>query len=64
MPINWTNLQKKYKGQWLALEKDERTVIAHGKTAKEALEKARAKSRKFPLLTRMPDKITSFVGVI
>lgn len=63
MPINWTNLQKKYKGLWLALAKDEKTVIAYGKTAREALEKAKAKSTQTPFLARMPEKISSFVGV-
>ncbi len=64
MPINWTNLQKKYKGLWIALAKDEKTVIASGKTAREALEKARDKSGVSPILTRMPEKLASFVGLI
>ena len=38
--INWTKIQKKYSGQWIALENDEKTVIASGKTPKEAREKA------------------------
>ena len=62
MPINWTNLQKKYWGLWVALAKDEKTVLASGKTLKEALEKAGKKSGHTPFLTRMPEKITSFVG--
>ncbi|MCR4279426.1 MAG: DUF5678 domain-containing protein [Candidatus Zambryskibacteria bacterium] len=62
MPINWTNLQKKYKGLWVALAKNEVTVIASGKTAREALERAKAKSRQTPILTRMPEKVSSFVG--
>lgn len=62
MPINWTNLQKKYKGLWVALAKNEKTVIAYGKTAREALAKAKSKSRETPILTRMPEKISAFVG--
>ena len=64
MPINWTNIQKKYKGLWVALAKDEKTVIASGRTASEALEKAKAKSRQTPFLARMPEKVSAFVGVI
>jgi len=64
MPINWTNLQKKYRGLWVALAKDERTVIASGKTAREALERAKTKSRQVPFLARMPEKVSTFVGVI
>lgn len=62
MPINWTNLQKKYKGLWVALAENEVTVIASGKTAREALERAKTKSKQTPILTRMPEKISSFVG--
>jgi len=62
MPINWTNLQKKYKGLWVALAKDEKTVLGSGKTVKEALLKARKKSNQTPFLTRMPEKIVTFVG--
>ena len=40
MSINWTNLQKKYKGLWVALANDEITVLGHGKTLKAALDKA------------------------
>lgn len=64
MPINWTNIQKKYKGLWVALAGDEKTVIASGKTASEALEKAKAKSRQMPFLAKMPEKISPFVGAI
>ena len=64
MPINWTNLQKKYKGLWVALAKNEKTVIASGKTAIEALENAKAKSKQMPFLAKMPEKISTFVGVI
>ncbi|MDI6840795.1 MAG: DUF5678 domain-containing protein [bacterium] len=32
---------KKYKGKWVALTQDEQNVISLGKTAKEALKKAK-----------------------
>ena len=63
MPINWTNLQKKYRGKWLALASDERTVLGAGNTAKEALKKAKDKSMETPFLTRMPKKIVAYVGL-
>lgn len=62
MPINWTNLQKKYKGLWVALKSDERTVVASGKTAKEAWSKAQKEGYKKPILSRMPEKLVSYVG--
>jgi hypothetical protein len=65
MPINWTNLQKKYKGLWVALskdeKKDEKTVLGSGKTVKDALNKARERSNQTPFLTRVPEKIITFV---
>lgn len=61
--IDWTNLYKKYKGLWVALKSDERTVIATGKTAKEAWEKAREKGCAQPILTRMPEKLATYIGV-
>ncbi|MBI2036406.1 hypothetical protein HYT17_02150 [Candidatus Microgenomates bacterium] len=36
MAIDWTRIYKKYKGLWVALKSDEKTVVASGKTAKEA----------------------------
>ncbi len=60
--IDWTNIYKKYKGLWVALMDDEQTVIASGKTAKEAWQKALKKGFDKPILTRMPSSLSSFVG--
>lgn len=62
MAIDWTNIYKKYKGLWVALAQDEQTVLASGKTAKEAWDKARKKGFKKPILTQMPAKLTPYVG--
>jgi len=62
MAINWTKIYKEYKGLWVALKDDEKTVVASGKTAKEAWEKAQEKGLKNPVLTRMPEKIVAYVG--
>ena len=62
MEINWTQLYKKYKGLWVALKSDEKTVIASGKTAKEAWLNAQKKGFIKPILTRVPEKIISYVG--
>ena len=55
--IDWTKIQKKYKGQWVGLKKDQVTVIAHGKTPREVLEKSKKKGYDMPILTRMPEKV-------
>lgn len=62
MAIAWTKIYKKYKGLWVALEKDEVTVIASGKTAKEALEKSQKKGKERPILFRVPTRIIPYVG--
>lgn len=64
MAINWTKIYRKYKGMWVALADDEQTVLGAGKTAKEALLQAEKKGNKSPILTRMPESIVSYVGVL
>ena len=29
MAINWTTIYKKYRGQWVALKSDEKTVVVY-----------------------------------
>jgi len=60
--INWTQIYKKYKGLWVAMKVDEKTVIAIGRTAKEAWDKAQKKGYKKPILTKMPKKLIAYVG--
>ncbi|MEK7632037.1 MAG: DUF5678 domain-containing protein [Patescibacteria group bacterium] len=62
MAIDWTKIYQKYKGLWVALQDDEQTVIASGKTAKEAWDKAQMQGHMKPTLTRMPDEMVTYVG--
>ncbi len=62
MRKDWSKIYKKYKGMWVALASDEVTVLGVGKTVKEALLKATKKSDEKPILTRMPENLTAFVG--
>ena len=62
MAKDWTKLIKKYKGLWVALAEDEMTVLGAGKTARIALVAAGKKSNKMPFLTRVPEKIVSYIG--
>mgnify|MGYP003394854292 CR=1 FL=1 len=64
MSKDWTEIQKKHKGQWVALADDEETVIAVGKTLKEAQEGARKKGHEDPIFTRMPETLTTYVGAL
>ena len=61
MAIDWTKLFKQYKGQWVALKDDEKTVIAHGNNAKEVWDKARRVAPK-PILMQVPTDLVAYVG--
>lgn len=62
MAIDWSKIFKNYQGLWVALKQDEKTVIASGKTAKEAWNKARKGGYDKPILTKMPSKLVTYVG--
>ena len=62
MAIDWTEICERYKGQWVALEDDEVTVIANGKTVMAVLEEAKKQGRDEPILFRVPTRIAPYVG--
>lgn len=62
MAKDWTAIQKKYKGQWVALAADEETVLASGSTALEAWNTARSGGHAKPILAHMPEEIVTYVG--
>ena len=62
MPIDLTEVFKKYRGQWVAFKEDEKTVIGNGKTAKEAYKKALTSGYKNPILARVPAELTNYIG--
>lgn len=64
MAKDWTKLYKNYKGLWVALASDEETVLGSGKTVHDAVRQARKKSSETPLLTRVPKKLVSYIGVV
>jgi len=62
MAIDWTKICKKYKGLWVGLKNDEKTVVASGKTVKEVMEKSQKRGLEQPILFRVPTKIVPYVG--
>lgn len=60
-PINWIHLIERHRGMWVALAEDETTVLAAGKTAKEAHDTA-AKLPGHHFLYRVPETTDLFVG--
>ena len=45
-PIDFTQIYNKYKGQWVAVDDDEKTVISTAQTAKQAQAEAIKKGKK------------------
>jgi hypothetical protein len=64
MAIDWTPIFEKYKGLWVALKDDEETVVGSGKTLQEALEEASNNGYDEPIVTRMPNDLTYFIGSV
>lgn len=62
MAKDWTEIQKKYKGLWVALADDEETVLASGATLQQALDNAKKEGNKDPLMVRMPEEVLTYVG--
>ena len=62
MSIDWTKNFDKYKGLWVTLERDEKTVISSGKTLKDALEKTKKMGIKESTVFRVPTEIMPYIG--
>jgi hypothetical protein len=62
MTIDWTNLVKKYKGLWVGIKDDQKTVVASGKTVREVLRKSHVKGYPKPILFRVPTRVLPYVG--
>lgn len=62
MAINWTKIYNTYKGKWIALKSDEKTVIASGPNAASVHKKAIKIGFKNPILSYVPTKLVSRIG--
>lgn len=62
MAINWTKIYKSYKGKWVALKSDEKTVIASGTRASIVHKKATEKGYKNPILSYIPVRLVPRIG--
>lgn len=62
MAKDWTQIFNKYRGFWVALEDDEETVVASGKTAQEAADVAKQRGVTKPILARIPEELVTYVG--
>ena len=62
MAIDWTKIYEKYKGLWVALKDDEKTVVASGETVKEVMEEAKKEGCQEPILFKVPTEIIPYIG--
>jgi hypothetical protein len=60
--IDWSSIYKKYKGKWVALAEDEKTVLSFGTSAKVIIKKSHDAGYKNPIITKMPQKLITCVG--
>ena len=54
-PINLSKLLEPFKGKWVTLTRDERTVLGFGDSMDEALDAASKKGVSSPFLIKAPD---------
>ncbi len=57
--IHLAKLLQPYKGKWVTLTKDEKTVLGSGNTIDEALTAAEKVGELMPLLIKVPEKTTA-----
>lgn len=60
--IDWTPIQKKYPGMWVAVLDDQETVVGSGKTVNEALERAHRSGHKDPIIMKLPTEVMPYIG--
>jgi hypothetical protein len=60
--IDWTYIYRQYKGLWVGLQHDQKTVVAAGRTVRGVMEEARKKGCDHPILFKVPTEIIPYVG--
>ncbi|MFH1287749.1 MAG: DUF5678 domain-containing protein [bacterium] len=59
--IDMTPIIKKYPGWFVALTYDRKKVLGKGHTAKEAIDEAKNKGYKDPIITKIPNENRSYL---
>ena len=60
--MDWSKIMRDYKGKWVALADDEKTVIASAEHAIDASNIAKKKGYEKPHLLQVPKKVESFAA--
>ncbi len=59
---NFIEIHKKYKGKWVVLTPDEKSVVASGKTLKKILDDAKKKGFEHPIVMRVQPSVVPYIG--
>ena len=62
MKINFTQIYKKYKGLWIALDEKLKKVISYDKNIEKAYKKALERGYKKPTLFKVPQNNLPYFG--
>jgi len=60
---NFKEIHKRYKGKWVALTLDEKTVIASGDSLKKILQDSKKKGIAHPVVMKVPQAVVPLVGI-
>jgi len=61
LPIDLTKLLGRYQGEWVALSRDEKTVLGHGTSLDAALSQAKQRGEDRPIVIKAPDQYSAFL---
>lgn len=64
MARDFIEIHKKYKGKWIALTPDEKSVVASGQTLKKILQDAKKKGYEHPIVMRVPPAVVPYIGTL
>jgi len=62
--IDWTKNFEKYKGLWVAMKEDQKTVVAASETLRETREQAKENGYDDPIFFHVPSEIIPQIGLI
>lgn len=60
--MDFTHIYNKYKGLWVALADDEKTVMGKGKTVKDAVKEAKKNGEEDPILFKVPTQVVPYIS--
>ncbi len=60
---NFIDIHRKYKGKWVALTPDEKSVVASGQTLKKILTDAKKRGFEHPVVMKVPQAVLPYIGL-